>query len=118
MICSTDAIDKDQDINAVADEFYPAHIRFVRIDWTRLRKHLRRKFGKEDAEQILASARQRESSIRRVARYLRRKGVLNVHRFYRALPINKEIRRALKEWSSDYDCEWQVARMKTDRGGR
>ena len=112
------AIETDQDINTVADEFHPAHIRFVRIDWKSLRKHLRRKYGKEEAEQVLASARQRESSIRRVARYLRRKGILNVHRFYRTLPINEDIKRALEQWSRDYDYEWQVAHMKTDRGDR
>jgi hypothetical protein len=109
-------IDTEQDIDLVADKFYPGHIRFVQIDWNRLRTYLKRKYGKEQAKEILASARKRKSSIRRVTRYLRRQGVLNVHRFYRPLPINKEIKRALKKWSTDYDYEWQMARMKTDHG--
>lgn len=111
-------VETEQDIAFVANKFYPAHILFVRIDWKRLRRHLRRKYGNERAEQILASARKRDSSIRRVTRYLRRKGLLNVHRFYRPLPINKEIKRALERWSTDYDYEWQMARMKTDRHER
>jgi hypothetical protein len=111
-------IDTEHDINRVASKFYPAHIRFVEIDWKLLRRHLRRKHGKEVAEQMLASARTRETSIRRVTRYLRRKGVANVHRFYRPLAINREIKHALEDWATDYDWEWQMARMKTDRGER
>jgi hypothetical protein len=109
-------IDSEQDIGSVADEFYPAHIRFVEIDWRRLRTHVEKKYGKEHAAKILASARKRESSIHRVTRYLRRRGILNVHRFYRSLSINKQIKRALERWSADYNYEWQMARMKTDRG--
>lgn len=111
-------INTEQDINSVAHKFYPAHIRFVEIDWKRLRAYLRRKHGKQQAKQILTSARKREPSIHRVSRYLRRKGVHNVHRFYRALPINKKVKRALEKWATDYDWEWQKARMKTDRGER
>jgi hypothetical protein len=111
-------IDSEHDIGSVADEFCPAHIRFVEIDWKRLRTYVRKKHDKEQAAKILASARKRESSIRRVTRYLRRKGILNVHRFYRPLSINKQIKRALERWSTDYDYEWQMARMKTDRRER
>jgi hypothetical protein len=111
-------VEAEQDISVVADKFYPAHIRFVEIDWKRLRRHLRTKFGKQRTEELLKSARKRESSIRRVTHYLRRKGVLNVHRFYRPLAINEEIKRALKKWSLDFDYAWQMARQKTDRGER
>jgi hypothetical protein len=108
-------VETEQDIGSIADDFYPAHVRFVDIDWRRLRRYLRKKHGKERAEELLKSAKKRRSSIRRVTRYLRRKGVLNVHRFYRPLAINKEIKRALDKWSTDYEWEWQIARIKTDR---
>jgi hypothetical protein len=111
-------VDTEQDISIVADEFYPAHIRFVKIDWKRLLRYLIKKHSRERALQLLRSARKRRASIRRVSRYLRRKGVLNVHRFYCLLAINKEIKRALKKWSFAFDYAWQMARQKTDRGER
>jgi hypothetical protein len=111
-------VETEQDIGSVADDFYPAHVRFVDIDWRRLRRHLRKKYGKERAGELLESAKKRRSSIRRVTRYLRRNGVLNVQRFYRPLEINKEIERALKKWSTQFDWDWQMARQKTDRGER
>jgi len=111
-------IETEHDISWVASKFYPAHIRFVEIDWKRLRGYLRRKDGKKVAEQMLASARTREASLRSVTRYLRRKGIANIHRFYRPLAINKEIKRALKKWSTQFDYEWQLARQRTDRGDR
>jgi hypothetical protein len=111
-------VEKEQDISDVADAFCPAHIRFVDIDWKRLRQYLTRKHGKARAKQLLKSARRRRSSIRRVTRYLRLKGVPNVHRFYRPLELNKEVKWALEKWSTQFDYEWQVARQKTDRGER
>jgi hypothetical protein len=109
-------IDTEQDLNAIADVFYPRHIRFVEVDWKRLRKYLMEKYGKDHGEEILKSARKKRSSIRRVTRYLRREGVFNVHRFYRPLKINKDIKGALDDWSSQFDHEWQLARQRTDRG--
>jgi hypothetical protein len=111
-------IDAEQDLSAIADVFYPSHIRFVEVDWKRLRKHLMNKYGEEDGEEILKSARRRRTSIRRVARYLRRKAVFNVHRFYLPLKINKDIKHALDDWSSEFEYEWQLARQRTDRGKR
>ena len=110
-------IDTEQDLFSVADIFYPAHIRFVEINWKKLRRHLRRKFGKTAAEDVFDEARRRRSSIRRVTRYLRREGVNNVHRFYKLLPINKEVKRALEKWSARFEDQYQQARMKTDRAG-
>jgi hypothetical protein len=108
-------IDSEQDLVDVAREFCPSHIRFVQIRWSKLAKYLRRKFGKTESKLILRGAEKRAASIRRVARYLRRKGVLNVHRFYKDLEINKDIERALENWATRFEDERQKARQRSDR---
>jgi hypothetical protein len=108
-------IENGEELVDVAREFYPGHIRFVDINWPKLAIHMRRKFGKDEAKMILRGAQKRAASIRRVARYLRRKGVTNVHRFYRNLEINKDVQRALEDWAVRFEHEQQKARQRSDR---
>jgi len=109
-------IDDEQDLVDVTRAFYPAHLRFVEMDWQKLARYLKKKKGNEAEERILRRAQQRAASIRRVTRYLRRKGVTNVHRFYRSLAINKDIERALEDWATQFEDERQKARQRADRG--
>jgi hypothetical protein len=109
-------IDDEQDLVDVARAFYPAHIRFVTIDWRKLARYLRKKNGKEEGRRILRKAQKRAASIRRVTRYLRRKGVTNVHRFYLPLEINNDVERALEDWATRFEDERQKARQRADRG--
>src|SRR6266478_8903333 len=108
-------IDDDQDLVDVARAFYPAHIRFVEMDWGKLKRYLRNKEGKEQGKTILQEAQKRASSIRRVTQCLRRKGVSNVHRFYLPLEINKDVERALEDWAARFEDESQKARQRADR---
>jgi len=109
-------IEDEQDLVDVARAFYPAHIRFVEMDWRRLARYLEKKHGKEEGERILRGAQKRSASIRRVTRYLRRKSVTNVHRFYMPLEINKDVERALEDWAARFEDERQQARQRADRG--
>ena len=108
-------IDEEQDLVDVARDFYPAHICFVEMDWKRLARYLKKKEGREKGDATLREAQKRASSIRRVTRYLRRKGVSNVHRFYVPLEINKDVERALEDWAVRFEDERQKARQRTDR---
>src|SRR6266478_939893 len=108
-------IDNEQDLVDVAGAFYPAHIRFVEMNWGKLKRYLRNKEGKEQGKTILQEAQKRASSIRRVTQCLRRKGVSNVHRFYLPLEINKDVERALEDWAARFEDESQKARQRADR---
>jgi hypothetical protein len=79
----------------------PAHFQFVDVDWERLHRHLRNRLGRLD-ELVLAGAKERAVSLSRLRRYLRRHGIVNIHRFFVPLPINSEVARALKKWASQF----------------
>ena len=92
-------IDRVRDICRVSGVIFPKHCRFVTFAWERLQRYLERRFGQR-CERILAVARRLANlSLRRASRYLRRKGVNNVHRFLVSLRMNREIEKALLEWS-------------------
>jgi len=76
----------------------PDHIRFVRVSWKRLRRHLMRKFGRAKGRRLHRETRERAYSIHRLCRYLRNRGVHNVHRFLVEMAINNQLRRALGDW--------------------
>ena len=102
----------EQDLVDVARAFYPQHLRFVEMDWQKLEQYLRKKHGKDAGKAILRRAQGRAASIQRVTRYLRRKDVTNVHRFYVPLAINKQVRRALEEWAVQFEHDRQKARKR------
>ena len=83
------------------DVVYPKHFQFVTFDWNRLEQYLNTSFG-DEGRRIIAVARYRSSSLQRVRRYLNRKGVVNVHRFFTPLEINKKAQRALEEWARHF----------------
>jgi hypothetical protein len=88
-----------RNICRVPGVIFPKHVRFVRFAWNRLRRYLEYRFGHR-GETILGVARRLANlSVRRASRYLRRKGVNNVHRFLVPLRMNMEIEKALIEWS-------------------
>jgi hypothetical protein len=87
-----------EDLAQLPALLFPAHIRFVTIDWHRLEAHLSRK-GRS-AEHTLAECQKREKSLQRATSYLRDEvGLHNVHRFLRPLKINRAIREALVTWA-------------------
>lgn len=81
---------------------YPKHLQFVEVDWERLRHYLRRKVGKRRGV-VIAAAQQKAMSISRIRRYLRRKGVVNFHRFLVPQVINEKIDRAFTRWIRDFE---------------
>jgi hypothetical protein len=89
----------------------PKHLQFVAVAWNRLRRHLKRKLGKR-SDAVFTAARQRASSIRRVQRYLRRKGVSNAHRFLVPLAINKDVTGALNRWEREFKTKVRWANAK------
>jgi hypothetical protein len=93
---------KSRDLAEIERMLYPGHIQFIDFDWQRLESYLDRKLGSQSYK-VLRGARKRDTSVQRVARYLRRRGVHNVHRLYRPVAINNIIERALRKWSRDFN---------------
>jgi len=92
------------DFMYLPDVVYPNHFRFVKFDWSRLDEYLNNKFGNK-GRRLFAGARYRSPSLQRVRRYLNRNGVVNVHRFFVPLAINKKAQRALDRWASQFKKE-------------
>ncbi len=83
------------------DIVYPKHFQFVAFDWVRLEQYLSKSHG-DQSRRIIAGAKSRAPSLQRVRRYLNRKGVANVHRFFTPLAVNEKARRALDEWARQF----------------
>ena len=83
------------------DIVYPQHLHFVEFDWERLEQHLSSRPA-EESSRIMAGAKRRAPSLRRVRVYLDRHGIVNVHRFLVPLAINKDVRRALDRWARHF----------------
>jgi hypothetical protein len=102
------------DLDDLADVICPQHFQFVEVDWQRLQRQLK-KFGSR-GKYVLAEARTRAKSLSRVRRYLRRKGIVNFHRFLVPLPINDEVNRALGRWARQFESTKLC--IKTDINGK
>jgi hypothetical protein len=99
------------DLARLPELVYPKHFDIVDFDWDHLRQYLVNKIGgRSDA--VIAGARQRRTSILRLQRYLRRKGVFNTHRYLVPRAINGGIIRALKRWARTFDSEESWADTK------
>lgn len=96
-------IDRVSDINEVPGVVFPRHVRFVRFAWNRLRRYLERRFGQRCEAIMRVARRLADLSVRRTSRYLRRKGVNNVHRFLVPLRMNTKIDKALIEWAIKFE---------------
>jgi hypothetical protein len=88
------------DFPNLPDIVYPKHLQFVEIDWGQLEQYLNR-LG-DDGCRLIAGARRRAASLRRVRRYLGRNGVVNVHRFLVPLALNDKVNRALERWARHF----------------
>jgi hypothetical protein len=97
-----------RDLVNAARVICPKHFRFAEFDWKKLGSYLAKKMG-ENAQSILVGAQRRAKSMRRVTRYLRRKGIQNVHRFLVPLAINDKIESALKKWALQFEKDYQKA---------
>jgi hypothetical protein len=82
----------------------PKHFNLVDFDWDRLRRHLANKM-RSSSDGVLAGARRRRTSILRLQRYLRRRGVFNTHRFLVQRTMNKDVTRALNQWAQKFNRE-------------
>jgi hypothetical protein len=80
---------------------YPKHLQFVEFDWRRLEQHLTRRPA-DESRRIIAGAKRRAASIRRVRRYLQEHRVSNIHRFLAPLAMNEEVSRALDRWARHF----------------
>ena len=91
---------------------FPQHIRFVQMNWKSLRWYLIRKFGNKRGRAIFRRARRKRRFIHNVCRFLRRKGIRNVHRFLQPLTLNKTLREALDVWKTKIspDVRWTTLR--------
>jgi hypothetical protein len=79
----------------------PKHFKFVEVDWNKLTKSIRH--ARENAEEIIRQCRLREASLDRLTAYLRNElGLVNTHRWFRRLPINEEIEKALLAWAQKW----------------
>jgi hypothetical protein len=94
-------IRRSGDLASLVDLIVPGRVQFVRVDWPALTRHMSAKSIAPDG--ILREARAREASIHETLRYLRtRVGMANLYRFLRPLPVNKEIQKAVEDWSSQW----------------
>jgi hypothetical protein len=90
------------DLTGVPSLVFPKHLRFVRVNWRSLNRHLRDRFGPR-SEAILETARSKARfSLCAVSRFLRDSGVNNVHRFLIPIRLNKKIDQALTKWALDF----------------
>jgi hypothetical protein len=89
------------DFDGLPGAILPHHVRFVDVDWDRLRQHLVRK---HNGRALIAGAQMRAPSLSRLRRYLRRHGIANFHRFLVPLAINQKIDRALTRWIRDFEA--------------
>jgi hypothetical protein len=83
------------------DVICPKHLRFVEVDWERLKRYLASALGSE-GDRVFAGAEKRAASLRRLRSYLGRKGVVNIHRFLVPLTLNDEVSQALDRWASQF----------------
>jgi hypothetical protein len=86
------------------DVIYPKHLLFVEVDWDHLKRYLVERFG-EAGYRIAAGARKRAASLERLRRYLKRKGVVNIHRFFVQLALNNDVDQALRRWARNFKKE-------------
>jgi hypothetical protein len=99
------------DLMRLPEVVCPKHFQLVELDWNRLKQHLARKL-KDKSGSVLAGARRRRTSILRLQRYLRRKGVVNTHRLLGPLGMNTDISRALSKWIRKFNSEEPWANTK------
>jgi hypothetical protein len=85
------------DLVRIPELVSPKHLYMVDLDWNRLRRHLVNKIG-DGCDGVMAGAQRRKESILRLHAYLRRKGIVNTHRFLVPHAINTDVSRALREW--------------------
>jgi len=86
------------------DTVYPKHLQFVEFDWERLEQYLSGRPSVESSR-IIAGAKRRAASLRKVRRYLTRNGVVNIHRFLFPLALNEEVSLALDRWARHFKKE-------------
>jgi hypothetical protein len=82
------------------------HFRFVRVDWKALKRYLARRDGPQGMAIWRRARAKAQISLRSVTQFLRRKGVINVHRFLKPLSINRMIDEALTTWLLDFRDAW------------
>jgi hypothetical protein len=86
----------------LAPLLHPAHIRFAALAKGPLKKHLIRKFGSDGILVYDEAKRRATCSLRLALRYLASVRITNPSRFLTPLPINDEIRLAIKRWSRKF----------------
>jgi hypothetical protein len=74
---------------------------FHRIDWDRLSANVRR--HPRYADVILRKAREQETCLNQLLRFLRNVGISNPVRFLVPLAINLEIEQAVQKWSQQWE---------------
>jgi hypothetical protein len=95
-------VNKTQDPTEIDFGIVPKHFRFARLRWRALSEYVNRSMG-SDGEYILAGARERAAtSILKALRFLRRKGIPNVHRFLKPLAMNERVKKAIADWAFEF----------------
>lgn len=80
-----------------------AHIRFVRIDDSRVAQRLRNRSKKSKIPETLERLSELKPKLHDALAYLRGQGMLNVHRFLVPLKVNELVRDAAGKFSRDWD---------------
>jgi hypothetical protein len=95
-------VNKTQDPSEIDFGIVPKHFRFARLRWRALSEYVNRRMG-SDADHVLEGARERAAtSILKAMRFLRRKGIPNVHRFLKPLAINEQVKKAIADWAFEF----------------
>jgi hypothetical protein len=100
LLSESKQLDRPNRLMNLAAILVPKHIRFAHTNWKSLRLYLIRKFGDTTGMATFRGARRRRKSIHTLCRFLRRKGIPNVHRFLRPLKLNQKLRDALDAWKT------------------
>jgi hypothetical protein len=91
-----------EDLKKLPGLLHPRHIKFARVNWQKLNKHLSHQHasGMQGAQPGVVPT----ASIHKTLGFLRKcAGVKNAHRFLLSMRVNRRILRALKHWA--HNCQ-------------
>lgn len=101
-LISENRITTAEDIANVPFDMVPKHFRFVCFRWKALRRYLDGRSDLDAAATVSKAKAEARISLTKALKYLRRKGVVNVHKFLMPMRINQSVTKAITRWSADF----------------
>lgn len=94
-------IDRLKDLRQLPDLIFPAHFRFVDLDWNAVEARVGK--WRNVTQKSLDQARRRRGPLHRVLTCLRQDwGLANVHRFLESMKITDEVSNEFRSWAQEW----------------